>query len=143
MALLDRAQVRAARALLGWSQEQLAEVAGVSVPTIKRLETGTGSPVTDVTANRIRNAFESCGIAFTGGDLKQGRIGIGVELKVSPEIYATRFLHSLVSEQIDNLDKAMTFEADEERRKSLERIQAAAKYALRLYELALEAAARE
>ncbi len=35
-------QIKAARALLGWSQEQLAAVSGVSIPTVKRLEAADG-----------------------------------------------------------------------------------------------------
>jgi transcriptional regulator with XRE-family HTH domain len=35
-------QIKAARALLGWSQEDLAKEAAVSVPTVKRLEAGEG-----------------------------------------------------------------------------------------------------
>ncbi len=35
-------QVKAARALLAWSQEDLAEAAGVSLPTVKRLEADDG-----------------------------------------------------------------------------------------------------
>ena len=31
-------QIKAARALLGWSQETLAKASGVSIPTVKRLE---------------------------------------------------------------------------------------------------------
>ena len=33
-------QLRAARGLLGWSQSELAERAGLSLPTVKRLEAG-------------------------------------------------------------------------------------------------------
>ena len=35
-------QLKAARALLGWSQEELASAADVSLPTIKRLEAAEG-----------------------------------------------------------------------------------------------------
>jgi predicted transcriptional regulator len=35
-------QMKAARALLDWSQSDLAEAAGVSAPTIKRLEAADG-----------------------------------------------------------------------------------------------------
>ena len=35
-------QIKAARALLAWSQEELAEKSGVSTPTVKRLESSDG-----------------------------------------------------------------------------------------------------
>jgi transcriptional regulator with XRE-family HTH domain len=35
-------QIKAARALLGWSQDELATRSGISVPTIKRLEAADG-----------------------------------------------------------------------------------------------------
>ncbi|MDP4024006.1 helix-turn-helix transcriptional regulator [Methylobacterium sp. NEAU 140] len=66
---MDRSQLRAARALLGWSQERLAEASGVSVPTIKRLEPGEGVVRTRVqTLMKLRSALEAAGIAFTDGD---------------------------------------------------------------------------
>jgi transcriptional regulator with XRE-family HTH domain len=40
-------QIRAARALLGWSQTQLAKAAERSLPTIKRLEMGDGEGPAD------------------------------------------------------------------------------------------------
>jgi transcriptional regulator with XRE-family HTH domain len=40
-------QLRAARGLLGWSQSELTARAGLSVPTVKRLEAGFGPRVSD------------------------------------------------------------------------------------------------
>jgi transcriptional regulator with XRE-family HTH domain len=58
-------QVKAARALLGWSQEQLSEASEVSVPTIKRLEANDGLlGGRNETAEKIRKAVESAGIEF-------------------------------------------------------------------------------
>jgi predicted transcriptional regulator len=58
-------QVKAARALLAWSQEQLAAAADVSIPTIKRLEAQDG-PLggRDETGTKIRSALESAGVHF-------------------------------------------------------------------------------
>ena len=56
-------QIRAARGLLGWSQTQLADAAGRSLPTIKRLEReeGEGPNVSD----EVRLAFQSpLGVEF-------------------------------------------------------------------------------
>ena len=43
MGLRTVEQLRQARAALGWTQAKVAEAAGVSVPTIKRLENGSGN----------------------------------------------------------------------------------------------------
>ena len=53
-------QIRAARALLGWSQTQLAEAAERSLPTIKRLERGDGAgpAVSDDVREAVQRAME-------------------------------------------------------------------------------------
>jgi transcriptional regulator with XRE-family HTH domain len=71
-------QVKAARALLGWSQEQLASAANVSIPTIKRLEAHDG-PLggrTD-TGDKIEAALEKAGIEF----IEENGGGPGVRLR--------------------------------------------------------------
>jgi transcriptional regulator with XRE-family HTH domain len=70
-------QWRAARALIGWSQGDLARQLGVSVLTIKRLEAG-GRNVSDDMRKRAREALENAGIEFTNGDSP------GVRLKLAP-----------------------------------------------------------
>ncbi|MCJ2068523.1 helix-turn-helix domain-containing protein [Methylobacterium sp. J-030] len=65
---MNRSQLRAARALLGWSQERLADASGVSIPTIKRLEPGEGLVQTRVdTLDKLRRALEAAGVEFTNG----------------------------------------------------------------------------
>ena len=62
-------QVKAARALLGWSQDDLAAKAGVSVPTVKRLEAADGLLGGRAeTAHKLRRAMENEGVEFTNGD---------------------------------------------------------------------------
>jgi len=63
-------QLRAARALLDWSQTTLAEKAGLSVETIKRLERTKGTlEATKVsTLEAITGAIEKAGVEFTNGD---------------------------------------------------------------------------
>ncbi len=62
-------QIRAARALLGWEQKQLAEAAGVSVETVSRLERTRGkvSAYTG-TLETIQKALEAGGVEFTNDD---------------------------------------------------------------------------
>jgi transcriptional regulator with XRE-family HTH domain len=62
-------QVKAARSLLGWSQEDLAERSGVSIPTIKRLEAEDGEIGGRAeTGEKITGALEKAGVEFTNGD---------------------------------------------------------------------------
>ena len=64
--MLTSEMVRAARALLRWEQTDLAEAAGMSLPTIKRIEKEPGPiPGTRSTAEAINAAFTKAGIEFT------------------------------------------------------------------------------
>jgi transcriptional regulator with XRE-family HTH domain len=57
-------QLRAARGLLGWSQSELAARAGLSLPTVKRLEAGFGPRVSDEARMKMQRAIEAAGIEF-------------------------------------------------------------------------------
>jgi transcriptional regulator with XRE-family HTH domain len=61
-------QLRAARALLGWSQSDLAAKAGLSRPTVKRAETEHDTPVSDEAKAKMKAALEAAGVEFTNGD---------------------------------------------------------------------------
>lgn len=68
ISIMQKSQLRAARAMLGWSQERLAEASGVSLPTIKRLEPGEGPLSTKVdTMDKLQRALEAAGVEFTNG----------------------------------------------------------------------------
>jgi transcriptional regulator with XRE-family HTH domain len=62
-------QVKAARALLGWSQADLAAASGVSGPTIARLESSIGDALggRPSTTDKIVEALQRAGIEFTNG----------------------------------------------------------------------------
>src|SRR5690242_12403807 len=70
-------QVRAARALLGWSQSELAERAGMSLPTVKRVEAESGPNVSDGTRHELRLALEQGGVDF----IDENGGGPGVRLR--------------------------------------------------------------
>lgn len=72
-------QVRAARALLNWTQEMLAEKALVALTALKRLESERGLPVHETTREQVHNALEAAGVLFIDSD--RGR---GVLLLTSP-----------------------------------------------------------
>jgi predicted transcriptional regulator len=67
--MLESAQIRAARALLGWRQEDLSKAAGVGTATIRRIERPEGALAGYVsTIVRIQEAFEQAGIHFIDDD---------------------------------------------------------------------------
>jgi transcriptional regulator with XRE-family HTH domain len=61
------AQCRAARALLDWKQDKLAELARVGVTTIRNFENGKITPHR-ATLDVMRQALEKAGVEFTNGD---------------------------------------------------------------------------
>ena len=61
------AQLKAARALLSWSQEKLATESGISLATVKRLEAAAGElGGRPETGEKLRAALEKAGIDFLG-----------------------------------------------------------------------------
>lgn len=65
-------QSRAARALLGWTQETLADKARISLTALKRLESESGLEVYETTRDQVRRAFEAAGIVLLSTDKGQG-----------------------------------------------------------------------
>lgn len=63
---ITAAQIRAARALLSWQGHQLAAASGVSLSTIRRLETGV-SETGALAMRAIVAALEAAGIEFIPG----------------------------------------------------------------------------
>jgi transcriptional regulator with XRE-family HTH domain len=62
-------QLRAARALLGWSTQRLAAESGVSLASIRRAECGAGShQAIPAVAARLRTAIETAGVEFTAAE---------------------------------------------------------------------------
>jgi predicted transcriptional regulator len=71
-------QVKAARALLAWSQEVLAEAAKVSLPTVKRLEASDGPLGGRLnTVQKLKSALEMAGVEF----IDENGGGPGVRLR--------------------------------------------------------------
>ena len=77
--MMSGVQIRAGRALLGWDQAELAEMAGVSTITIKRLEAaGDAIHAHFATVAKVKAAFESAGVLFLG---EESGLGYGVRLR--------------------------------------------------------------
>ena len=68
--MVSSSQIKAARAMLGWSAIELANRSGVGSASIKRYEVQDGVPVAN-TKNlmAIRNILEDAGVQFTGDPL--------------------------------------------------------------------------
>lgn len=75
-------QIRAARALLGWTAADLAEQSGVSYPTVQRLDATKGQVGgRHETVEAIRKALEAHGIQF----LEAGQVAAGAGLTLTPK----------------------------------------------------------
>src|SRR3954467_9639758 len=82
MPMMTASQMRAARALLGIDQRQLAELSGVSLPTIQRMEASEGNVrgVVD-TLTKVVEAFDAAGVELIGENVPSVGSGRGVRLK--------------------------------------------------------------
>jgi transcriptional regulator with XRE-family HTH domain len=80
--MISAAQLRAARALLGIDQKKLAELSGLSVPTIQRMEASDGvirGTVDSLT--KLIAALEAAGLMLIGDGAASSEGGRGVRLK--------------------------------------------------------------
>lgn len=83
--MMTAAQMRAARALLGIDQRTLAELAGVSLPTIQRMEASEGNVRGVVESlTRVVEALDRAGIELIGDNAPSIAGGRGVRLKPAP-----------------------------------------------------------
>jgi transcriptional regulator with XRE-family HTH domain len=74
--MITRPQLRAARALLGWSQRELADAAGLTVDHIKAIESGRLDPRASMLA-QIEEAFRRNDVVFLDpDDVKPGGYGV-------------------------------------------------------------------
>jgi transcriptional regulator with XRE-family HTH domain len=80
--MITSAQLRAARALLGIDQRRLAESAGLSVPTIQRMEASEGVIRGNVDSlMKLIGALDAAGIILIGEGATSVQGGRGVRLK--------------------------------------------------------------
>ena len=80
--MISAAQLRAARALLGIDQKKLADLCGLSVPTIQRMEASDGVIRGNVDSlTKLVNALATTGIELIGEGAASAAGGRGVRLK--------------------------------------------------------------
>jgi transcriptional regulator with XRE-family HTH domain len=80
--MITSAQMRAARAMLGLDQKGLAELAGLSLPTIQRME-ASGGQVRGIidTLMKVVEALEDAGVELIGENTPSAGSGRGVRLR--------------------------------------------------------------
>ncbi len=80
--MITAAQMRAARALVGIDQRQLADLSGVSLPTIQRMEASEGNVrgVVD-TLTKVVETLDRAGVELIGDNAVSREGGRGVRLK--------------------------------------------------------------
>jgi transcriptional regulator with XRE-family HTH domain len=84
-AMIVPAQIRAARALLGWKQTDLATHSGVSVMSIKNIERGATDPRAS-TLTALQSALERGGVIFLEtGSTRDGGQGVRLNLREPPQ----------------------------------------------------------
>ena len=80
--MITGTQMRAARALLGIDQRQLAQASGLSLPTIQRMEASDGVVRGNVDSlMKLVDALAAQGIELIGEGAVSGGGGRGVRLK--------------------------------------------------------------
>jgi transcriptional regulator with XRE-family HTH domain len=80
--MITAAQLRAARALAGFDQKQLAELCGLSVPTIQRMEASDGVIRGNVDSlMKLIRGLDAAGIELIGDAAASPNGGRGVRLK--------------------------------------------------------------
>ena len=79
--MIEAAQVRAARALIGWSQTKLAETAGVPLSIVERFEAGAPDHIADEAVAKMRAALEAAGVVF----IPKNGGGAGVRMRKGRE----------------------------------------------------------
>lgn len=69
--MINGSQIAAGRALMKWTQAELAEKSGVHLETIKKIESGRVDAPRQTTIQKIRNTFERAGVEFIEGGVRE------------------------------------------------------------------------
>lgn len=98
--MITSQQMRAARALLGIDQRQLAALASVSLPTIQRMEASDGQVRSVVdTLVKVISALEAAGIEIIGENAPSSGVGRGVRLRETASGQQPRRVPSVLFDQ--------------------------------------------
>jgi transcriptional regulator with XRE-family HTH domain len=86
--MITARQSRAARALLGWTQETLADKARISLTALKRLESENDLRVYESTRDQVRRAFEANGVVLLNSARGEGVMIVHAAAKQNQETTA-------------------------------------------------------
>lgn len=96
--MITAAQLRAARVLLGIDQRRLAELSGLSVPTIQRMEASEAVVRGNVDSLvKLITALDAAGIELIDEGAVSGAGGRGVRLKVNSRSAKTELDNQIAS----------------------------------------------
>ena len=101
-------QLRAARALLGIDQRKLADLCGLSLPTIQRMEASQTMVRGNVDSLvKLITAFDAAGIEMIDEGAVSNSKGRGVRLKINSES-AKRYLDNQIENKASSGTRART-----------------------------------
>lgn len=108
--VMTASQIRAARALIGAKQSDLARAAGISLATLNNVERGVGDPRTS-TLNSIERALETAGVEFADDTVSEG---VRLRRLERPAVYDTlsasqRILELLGPKSLTRAEKVLFF----------------------------------
>jgi len=116
--MIENRQIRAARALLDWSQADLARAAGIATSSVKNIESAFSTPRKE-TLDHIRTALDAGGVEFTPGTgvrLKSDIIAVHDGRRATSELLASIQRHAPLSSDrevcIIGLDETFSLETD-------------------------------
>lgn len=110
--MITLAQIKAARALLDWTQERLAAVAGLSLPAVNNLERGLTSPRRETLA-AIMSALDRAGVEFldTNG-VRLRTPDLAVEI-IEGADWLSRYDEDIITRMKTAEDEILQFSCDE------------------------------
>ena len=75
--MISSRQIKAARMLLGWKGQDLADKSGVGITTLRRYETQEGVPnANKFVIQAIKDCLEDAGIVFSGDPVKSPGVSL-------------------------------------------------------------------
>ncbi len=75
--MISSRQIKAARALLGWKGQDLADRSGVGITTLRRYETQDGVPnANKFVIKAIKTCLEEAGVVFSGDPVKSPGVSL-------------------------------------------------------------------
>ena len=75
--MISSRQIKAARALLGWNGQDLADKSGVGVATLRRYEAQDGIPSANTfVLKAIKDCLEEAGVVFSGDPVKSPGVSL-------------------------------------------------------------------